>query len=64
MIKITEKTEVALKTDILNYLKKNIVFEGAPSMIQSKQLTYTCDLYDIAVAHLTDNQDNIKLTNN
>lgn len=48
----SEKIELAFKNELMGYIRKNVVFEGAPSMIQSKQLSYVVDIYNMAVKHL------------
>lgn len=62
---INEQIELRFKNELMGYIKKNVTFEGSPSMIESRQLAYVVDIYNMAVKHLVgvQNDDNLPTSN-
>ena len=44
---MNERKEIQIKTELLNFIKKNFVFEGHPDLVNKKLYDLTEELYQI-----------------
>lgn len=47
MCKTNERKEIIIKTDLLNFVRNNFVFEGREDLIEDKVLTIVDSLFKI-----------------